>query len=123
MEQVWNFTTQVQLSSKVKALLQATLKLVIYYIWKARNERKFKDITMTLESVIRKVQQWVYIYGHFYPGTSATSEFRIMEKLKILQREDRFLTLIDIQWCPPSIEFIKFNSDGISKGNPGYSTS
>lgn len=42
-----------------------------------------------------------------------------MERMRIQQRLAKTFKKIDVQWIPPPPGVIKFNSDGISRGNPG----
>ncbi|WCJ36333.1 Polynucleotidyl transferase ribonuclease H-like superfamily protein [Euphorbia peplus] len=80
---------------------------IVWWLWKFRNERIFEgkaDVVLTVEFIVAKAKECKVAY---------TTASRVTAPI----REERM-----VKWIPPDDGWIKINTDGASKGNPGLAS-
>lgn len=106
---------------RLKPILQALPSVIVWELWKRRNSYKYGDavtinrvvyqISSTLQSLI-KVRK---------PGISQVSH-RWPDMLKMMEQFTPNLRYTKVNWDFPEQGWVKVNTDGASRGNPGRSS-
>lgn len=118
---LWKFVIQVQMRTE-KILLVATVQLVLYYLWKARNERRFQDAPVRVESILRRVQRWVFINSFVEKNIREAVDEDVLDRLNIPVNQTSRCKVVKIQWVPPIVGVVKLNTDGVFQENSRRAT-
>lgn len=95
-------------------VLSATIN-VIQTIWFCRNQIRFNNHTVQFRSAATTFS------GNISRGcmSSAMDEFSTLNGFKVRIHPCNALIIKQVDWHPPFVGWIKCNSDGTSRGNPG----
>ena len=94
--------------------------LIFYHIWKARNRIVFENTTYSHGKIIMSCKSYLRSWSSSCPGSIySISDLRILKAIGISANNCRAPRITQVLWLLPIYPFIKVNTDGLSKGNPG----
>ncbi|XP_062028868.1 uncharacterized protein LOC133744853 [Rosa rugosa] len=117
---LWNAFTHKAFSTQLKNLWLAGGLYVIMAIWKSRNKLRFENKKPSLMRVFRSIKAWLQFVAPHTPGdTNGVLDAQLLLALGVTptaktRKENRL-----VLWHPPISPWIKLNTDGLAKGNPG----
>ncbi|KAF5183247.1 hypothetical protein FRX31_027167 [Thalictrum thalictroides] len=93
----------------------------IVEIWKRKNAIVFNDQSFKMNKVKNMIKRWIRTTGALSRNTMSLhgTEFNILNTFQIPLKLPRSPSIKACKWFLPSQPFIKMNTDGASKGNPG----
>lgn len=108
-------------SSQVKDTILAAILNVISVIWHCRNQLRFDNKVVSLQSAINLITAAVSLIGNASKGhmSSCIDEFYLLKSSKITGHASCAPSIKDVVWSPPPCFWVKCNSDGAARGAPG----
>lgn len=98
----------------------------ICMIWCCRNKLRFEDKRINVSSCINNVIAAVHLVGMSSKGTMSSSirDFSILKAFNISSHACRAPRITEVTWILPpcNCNWVKCDSDGASRGNPGWSS-
>lgn len=95
---------------------------VVYVIWRARNLIRFQDVSLSVHSAMAYCKNLIFILCQSCLGSVAHfHDLAIFARLGIDPRFRKAPRVATVIWRPPPPTWIKVNTDGLSKNNPGLS--
>ncbi|KAL6218963.1 hypothetical protein ACLB2K_012170 [Fragaria x ananassa] len=89
-------------------------------IWKSRNKLRFDNKQPSLMRVFRSVKAWVRFIAPHTPGfVRGILDSKVLSSMGVIPVLKRLSAPRIVLWHPPLIPWLKLNTDGFSKGNPG----
>lgn len=88
-------------------------------IWKVRNKFIFEGRPIYFHRLCMSINSAIVHGGKFIPGYSQGFDTRIISSLGIQPIPRKAPTILPVLWSPPWFPWVKLNTDGLSKGNPG----
>lgn len=110
-----------QWSTHLQHTIIAAITSVIWVIWHCRNGVRFDNIFTPLHSAIHLIVATVSLSGSLNSGHmfSSMEELRILHSLCIQGHRASAPSITPVLWHPPINHWIKCNTDGAAKGDPG----
>ncbi|KAK3189735.1 hypothetical protein Dsin_029296 [Dipteronia sinensis] len=99
---------------KISASFQA-----IYHIWKVRNDQRFNNKTPSLVHFFASCKAKIQLNCALCSGYVKCSDGPILNLLGVHLQLQKSPKIFSFYWVPPLAPWIKVNTDGSSKGNPG----
>lgn len=94
--------------------------VLLYHIWKARNKLKFENIRPSIAPIKHQCLSYISHLSKLCPGFISLPDSLFIYNLLSLNKSLRTSPKIHtILWHPPIFSWVKVNTDGLSKGNPG----
>lgn len=95
--------------------------LVLWFIWAARNDARHRDIPMNKNKIIDKVRNYICdLFSQVPKRSVAWQGDDLVAKLwgiKLTKSKEKKTQ--KVVWAKPQLGYVKLNTDGCSKGNPG----
>ncbi|PRQ50480.1 putative ribonuclease H-like domain-containing protein [Rosa chinensis] len=89
-------------------------------IWKARNRLLFDNRAPSLRQVSCSVKAWIMHIGPYIPGDAiGTVDRQLLSTLGVAPLPRKCQGSCMVIWHPPLSPWLKLNTDGLAKGNPG----
>ncbi|XP_024195655.1 uncharacterized protein LOC112198776 [Rosa chinensis] len=89
-------------------------------IWKTRNKLCFNNKRPSLMRVFRSIKSWLRFAAPHLPGYSrGVLDSQLLVSLGIQPVSRKSIAPRFVLWHPPNFPWIKLNTDGLAKGNPG----
>lgn len=112
-------------SAQVRDLILSDVTHIFWMIWYARNQLRFNDQVVSVSRAIHFISAVVSLSGKVIKGAMSSSicEFQILKHFKVEGNLPKAPFIIQVDWHKPPCGWIKCNSDGTSKGNPGQAAS
>ncbi|XP_062016557.1 uncharacterized protein LOC133732968 [Rosa rugosa] len=112
-------------SSQVKEVWLICFTITLWFIWRARNKIKHDNCVVTVEATKR------LIIGHVQPASKLATgsmynsvvELQILEFFGVSLRPRRTPRIIEVNWIPPIMGWVKINTDDAWQrvsGKAGY---
>ncbi|KAK3205108.1 hypothetical protein Dsin_019154 [Dipteronia sinensis] len=98
---------------------KVTCSKVVYDIWKARNDHRFRNKAPFVDRIISNLRAKILLNCSICPGYMYSADSSLMNKLGVKPHLRKALCITSCVWCPLSYPWIKANTDGCGKGNPG----
>lgn len=113
-----------QWSSQVHDVICATVVNCFWSIWLCRNKLRFDDMKLNLQTVLNSISLNVSLTGNFSKGCSSSdiNEFSILKSFAVSIKPRNPVVIREVLWLPPPCHWIKCNTDGATRGSPGYAT-
>jgi ribonuclease HI len=120
MEDMWKLC-DFNWSPQCKTVVSPTLVNLISSIWTARNQARFNNKLTSWKSSISLIIPNTSLSGNNSKNASSNSirDFIILKHFNVTTHHPRTPVIKEILWQPPLINWVKYNIDGASKGNPG----
>ncbi|PRQ22557.1 putative ribonuclease H-like domain, reverse transcriptase zinc-binding domain-containing protein [Rosa chinensis] len=117
---LWNTIKGKTFSPQLKNLWIAGCLYALMAIWKERNKLRFDNKIPSLLRVFRSIRAWLRFIAPHTPGhTVGLVDFQLLVGLGIQPISRRRIAPRWVLWHPPITPWIKLNTDGLAKGNPG----
>ncbi|GMN58714.1 hypothetical protein TIFTF001_027822 [Ficus carica] len=93
-------------------------------IWKFRNEAVFKGKTPSLQHALICIRNCILEANDLENGCmkNSISDLLILHRYGIKGRVPKAPLIVEVQWIPPDLGWIKMNTDGAANGSPGMAT-
>ncbi|KAM1823097.1 hypothetical protein ACFX14_025043 [Malus domestica] len=89
-------------------------------IWKMRNKVKFEGKPPSLSRLCRSTSAWIRQVGVLTPGhVRGILDRQLLVSLGISPNSYKAPSIVPVLWLPPPFSWVKVNTDGLAKGNPG----
>ncbi|KAL2247051.1 UNVERIFIED_CONTAM: putative ribonuclease H protein, partial [Sesamum indicum] len=95
--------------------------LILWFYWLERNDAKHREQKFNSDRIIRKVHQFINTISRTKLDTLLNwkGDANIASTMGLLTYVKRRTTLMKVKWNKPDRGWIKINTDGATKGNPG----
>ena len=112
-------------SSQVKEVWLITFTTTLWFIWRARNKMKHDNCVVMVKATKRLIMGHVKAASKLASGTmyNSVSELQILHFFGVGCRPRRTPRIIEVNWIPPIIGWVKINTDGACQhvsGRAGY---
>lgn len=96
---------------------------VCWELWRARNAGRYDDSFIDADRIILNIRENIAAVFNraLITAKRSCADGLILLKLGVKQPVEADAYFIVTKWIRPIISFVKVNSDGCSKGNPGLS--
>jgi ribonuclease HI len=120
IEDIWRIT-DLNWSPQCKVTVTAALINLLNFIWHARNQARFDDKRITVQSAISMIISCTSLSGNNTKKVASNSirDFIILKKFNVSIHNPKLNSVKEVVWNPPLVNFVKCNIDEASKGNPG----
>ncbi|XP_070021920.1 uncharacterized protein [Nicotiana sylvestris] len=112
-------TTNVCL--RLKPVMQALPSCVVWELWKRRNCMKYSDVVITSKVIYQVSSSLQALVKVRKPGMEMVPHKR-QDLLVMMENFTPKLKVTKVMWELPSARWLKVNTDGASRGNPGKSS-
>jgi len=122
MDDIWKICDQ-SWSPQCKIVIKAALINLLNIIWYALNQARFNHNCITWISAINMFISSSSLSGNLTVRASNNSikDFTILKHYKVTIHPPKTPQIKEVVWHPPRQLWLKCNTDGASKGNPGIS--
>ncbi|KAL6221415.1 hypothetical protein ACLB2K_009166 [Fragaria x ananassa] len=116
----WGSFTSKPFSPQLMNLWIASGLFSFMAIWKTRNKLRFENKKSSLMKIFRSTKAWIRFIAPHMPGHyNGTLDNKLLLGLDVtpvpkIRRVPRLII-----WHPPLYPWLKLNTDGLAKGNPG----
>lgn len=110
-------------SSQVHDVILAAILSSISAIWQCRNKLRFEGVSTPLPRAFNLICASASLSDQLSKGTMTSSieDFFILRVFSVTRHAPRAPSIKEVMWHPPLCNWIKCNTDGASKGAPGWS--
>ena len=120
LNDLWSSVAGKSFSPQLKNIWLASCFFALMAIWKSRNKLRFDNKQPSLMRVFRSVKAWVrYIAPHTPGFVRGILDSKVLSSMGVIPVLKRLSAPRIVLWHPPLIPWLKLNTDGFSKGNPG----
>lgn len=89
-------------------------------LWKARNKLRFDNRSPNFYTMCCSIMAWIRQISLFAPGHyKGVLDARLLASLGVAPKGGKAPRIQHVLWQPPFFPWIKVNTDGLAKGNPG----
>nr|XP_016492588.1 PREDICTED: uncharacterized protein LOC107812069 [Nicotiana tabacum] len=106
---------------RLKALMQALPSSVVWELWKRRNSMKYGDAVTTSRVIYQVLSNLQALVKVRKPGMDMVPH-KWQDLLAMMENFTPKLKVTKVMWEFPSAGWLKVNTDGVSRGNPGRSS-
>ncbi|KAJ4713976.1 Ribonuclease H protein [Melia azedarach] len=118
--ELWDWIVSRRFSPQLFNLWLTISCYAFYSIWKTRNRLRFEDEKPSFRQVQMDTMAHLHFFAKFCPGFVRYGMDRdILVDLGIPWQLGKAPKIIILSWRPPPIDWIKVNTNGLAKGNPG----
>lgn len=119
-QQFWHSIFSKRFSPRIYNLWMVACLMMTFLIWKARNKVRFDYVKPVFSQICSHALATLRRLGTFLPGFvfPSTDSF-ILNKIGIPVHLCRAPKVYNVIWKKPTFPWLKVNTDGLSKGNPG----
>ncbi|KAL6214721.1 hypothetical protein ACLB2K_014153 [Fragaria x ananassa] len=116
----WKSYCQKLFSSQLFNLWLAAGMFTFIALWKARNKLRFDNRTPNFYTMCCSIMAWIREISLFPPGHyKGVLDARLLASLGVAPKGGKAPRIQHVLWQPPFFPWIKVNTDGLAKGNPG----
>ncbi|KAL6187367.1 hypothetical protein ACLB2K_038766 [Fragaria x ananassa] len=116
----WKSYCQKPFSSQLFNLWLAAGMFTFMALWKARNKLRFDNRTPNFYTMCCSIMAWIREISLFAPGHyKGVLDARLLASLGVAPKGGKAPRIQHVLWQPPFFPWIKVNTDGLAKGNPG----
>ncbi|KAL6210110.1 hypothetical protein ACLB2K_021048 [Fragaria x ananassa] len=117
---LWDSFTHKAFSAQLRNLWLAGGLYVLMAIWKSRNKLRFENKKPSLMHVFQSIKAWLQFLAPYAPGDcSGIVDAQLLVKMGVTPTSRAQKRIQLVLWHPPLSPWIKLNTDGLAKGNPG----
>ncbi|KAL6206588.1 hypothetical protein ACLB2K_023836 [Fragaria x ananassa] len=117
---LWDSFTHKAFSAQLRNLWLVGGLYVLMAIWKSRNKLRFENKKPSLMRVFRSIKAWLQFLAPYAPGDcSGILDAQLLVKMGVTPTSRAQKRIRLVLWHPPLSPWIKLNTDGLAKGNPG----
>lgn len=111
-------------STQLHDVRLASIVHVISTIWFCRNQARFNNRFVSFPLAISIASANISFSGNLCTGTmrSCTNELTVLRSLDIKGHAARAPRIIQVDWYPPLCTWVKCNTDGAARGQPGHAS-
>lgn len=107
-------------SSQVLDVIRACIINVFWAIWFCRNRNRFENKQIHFKTAIAMIIANVALTGNLSKGSmSSIQDFSILKSFDIVCKPGSTEAIMQVNWFPPSCNWVKCNIDGAAKGTHG----
>ena len=108
-------------SPQCKVVILAAIMNCFHTIWFCRNQRRFNDKVININSAINLIISATSLWGNLTSLTarSSVAEFVILKHFNVNLHPPKPQVIKEVIWSPPVFNWVKCNTDGASHRNPG----
>ena len=119
--EVFNLGNTVEKSPQLKELWLICFTSVLWFLWHARNQVRFESRNFTVAAVCRLISGHIQAASRLATGPmhNTIQDLRILKTFGACCRLRRAPRVVEVNWHPPLIGWIKINSDGAWKHGEG----
>ena len=99
-------------SSQVTDVFAAAMVHTVHTIWLARNAIQFSSSPISLHHTLEKISTLVTMSGLHSTGNCVVDDVALLNSLRIPPSYRRVKDIVPVTWQPPSITWVKANTDG-----------
>jgi len=99
-------------SSQLQDVFVAAIVHSLYCIWLARNAFRFNSAPASIHATMARITSFVALSGMHSNGNCLTSDVAVLNNFMIPPHFCRFKEIIFVVWKPPTITWVKVNTDG-----------
>ena len=99
-------------SSQVRDVYVAAIVHSVYCIWLSRNAFRFSFVPPFIHATMARISSFVAMSGMHSNGNCLTSDVVVLNNFMIPPIYRRFKDIISVVWKPPTITWVKVNTDG-----------
>jgi ribonuclease HI len=120
MEDMWRIC-EWQWSPQCKITVTAAIVNLLNTIWLARNQVRYNNKLISWRNAISIIIACTTLSGNktLKASSNSMSDFTFLKIFRIDIHHPRIPVIKEVIWQPPSVNWIKCNTDGASCGNPG----
>ncbi|KAJ4715617.1 Ribonuclease H [Melia azedarach] len=119
---LWGWIIEKNFSPQLRNLWFTTACFVFHSIWRARNRLRYDNMKPSLRYIHTDILAHIRYFASFCPGyVHYGSDRDTLAELKIPWKLTKAPKSLILVWHAPPIGWIKVNTDGMAKGNPGSS--
>ncbi|KAL6214491.1 hypothetical protein ACLB2K_013925 [Fragaria x ananassa] len=120
LNDLWSSVAGKSFSPQLKNIWLASCFFALMAIWKSRNKLRFDNKQLSLMRVFRSVKAWVRFIAPHTPGfVRGILDSKVLSSMGVIPVLNCLSAPRIVLWHPPLIPWLKLNTDGFSKGNPG----
>lgn len=120
LDDFWNVFIGKRFSSQLANVWLATGLFTLMQIWKVRNKLVFDNKQPSLWRVLCSIKSWVRFAAPYFPGSSkGLLDVNILKDFGVQPIIQQVRIPRMVRWLSPTHSWIKLNTDGLAKGNPG----
>ncbi|KAK9949954.1 hypothetical protein M0R45_005462 [Rubus argutus] len=115
------FGMQAGRSPQIKELWLICFTSILWFVWHARNKTRFEGRCFSVKAVCRLISGHIRAASHLATGHmhNSVQDLRILKCFSATCRPRRAPSVVEVNWNPPSIGWVKINTDGAWKHNEG----
>lgn len=102
-------------------LLVCLPPIIMWHLWKGRNKARFENVRMDYDEIIKNIK--VYAHDSYTINKLCLEKGKcpdtIIYMLDLKYSMKKQSTTFMVRWLPPWNLWVKLNTDGASRGNPG----
>ena len=119
--EVFSLGLAMDRSPQLKELWLICFTSILWYIWHARNQIRFESRIFSVAGVCRLVSGHIQASSRLATGHmhNTIRDLCILKSFGACCRSRRIPRMVEVIWHPPSIGWIKINSDGAWKHEEG----
>jgi ribonuclease HI len=123
MDDMWKISDW-QWSPQSKITVNAAIVHLLNTIWLVRNQVRYNNKIISWRNAISQIIACTNLSGNNTLKSSSNSirDFNFLKMFRIRIHQPRIPVVKEIIWQPPILNWIKCNTDGASKGNPGIAS-
>lgn len=116
-----NWWSKTLKNSQDMILASIVPTLILWELWKLRNEIRHEVSSFSMQTVIYRVLNWIRELNLLIKPKKKVSFSGIisLQMLNVQMKTVKIKRPTLVQWKPPTGNLLKLNIDGASKGNPG----
>ena len=103
---------QQRRSSQMQDVVTSAIVHTVHAIWLARNSIRFSSDKVSTHATMSKISAMVALSGTYSKGNCLSYDVMILNNFLIPSSHRRVKEIITVVWKPPTINWIKANTDG-----------
>ncbi|XP_024178419.1 uncharacterized protein LOC112184393 [Rosa chinensis] len=120
LDDFWNAFIGKRFSSQLANVWLAAGLFTLMQIWKVRNKLVFDNKQPSLWRVLCSIKYWVRFAAPYFPGSSkGLLDVNILKEFGVQPIIQQVRIPCMVRWLSPTHSWIKLNTDGLAKVNPG----
>ncbi|CAN6572428.1 unnamed protein product [Malus baccata var. baccata] len=120
LSDLWLVFLSKRFSPHLRNVWIASGFFLLMAIWKMRNKVKFEGKPPSFSRLCRSTSAWIRQVGALTPGhVRGILDRQLLVSLGISPNSCKAPSIVPVRWHPPHFSWVKVNTDGLAKGNPG----
>ncbi|XP_060195138.1 uncharacterized protein LOC132624361 [Lycium barbarum] len=118
LSQVINLWWDAPVNQHVKYIFQEVPAIIVWELWKRRNAIRHGG-KMSKVKLVYRIMHSIIMFMRVRRGNFKYAAYRWSTLVQSLQNYSPRTKVIHVKWEPPELGWVKCNTDGASRGNPG----